>query len=348
MIYVNRPFIPNRKSLERYLGGVCERGWLTNNGPLVRELTEKLEEYLGVENLLLVANGTLALQIAYRTLGLTGSAVTTPFTFPATAGALEWMGVEPLYSTVNPETMNLDPHTAIERARQDTTALVPVHTYGNPCDVEVFAELADKHQLRLVYDASHCFGVTYRGRSILSWGDAATISFHATKLFSTVEGGAVVFRYREDLERARRLINFGLQSDGTTEELGINGKMSEFHAAYGLAALPDMDEVISERLSQMNDYWELLGDVVRFPTLRSGSGWNGAYCCIISESEEQVLQIQKALYENNIQSRRYFRPLDPSFDRPPLNCVLCLPLLVKRDRGRIERIAAVVRSAVEE
>lgn len=344
MIPVTEPYLPPRERLDRYLDRIYESRRLTNNGPLVQELTEKLKDYLGVENLLLVANGTLALQIAYRTLGVSGSAVTTPFTFPATVAAMDWNDVEPIYSDVDFRSMNLDPEAAEDSAKPETTAVVPVHTYGNPCDVEAFASLAQRRRLKLIYDASHCFGVNYYGTSILNWGDAATLSFHATKLFSTVEGGAIIFRNREDLELARTLINFGIQADGTREGFGINAKMSEFQAAYGLASLPDIDKLIKQRLYQVTDYQDMLGDVLRFPEIRAHTEWNGAYCSIVTSNEGQTLRVQKGLWDNDIQSRRYFRPLDPVFDREPLNSVLCLPLLPRLDRNQIERIAAIVRT----
>ena len=346
MIPVTEPYLPPRGRLNHYLDRIHSSRRLTNNGPLVQELTEKLQDYLGVDNLLLVANGTLALQVAYQTLNLTGSAVTTPFTFPATVGALKWTGVDPVYADVGKKTFNIDPGEINKVIKEDTTAMVAVHCYGNPCDVELLSEVANKNHLRLIYDASHCFGVTYFGESILKWGDAATLSFHATKLFSTVEGGAIVFRNKKDLEQARRLINFGMLEDGRLGDFGINAKMSEFHAAFGLACLPDVDEIIDYRLDSIERYKDLLKDLVRFPVIREGTKWNGAYSCIILESEDEALAVKKGLENNGIESRRYFRPLIPDFDKYPLNSVLCLPLVHEMSPACIKSITNSVKKSL--
>ena len=247
MIPVTKPYLPSREKLDRYIDGIYERAWLTNNGELVQELTRRLEEYLGVENLLLVANGTLALQIAYRALGVTGrneptEAITTPFTFVATASSLKWEGVEPVFADIDPNTWCLDPTNIEPAITPRTQAIVPVHVFGNACDVDAIDAIAKKHSLKVIYDASHAFGVKYQGESLLKHGDAATLSFHATKLFHTGEGGAIVFKRKEDLERAKKMINFGITGPETVEALGINAKMNELQAAMGLCVLDEMEE----------------------------------------------------------------------------------------------------------
>ena len=257
MIPVTRPHLPEKSRYLGYISRCYENGQLTNNGPLVQELKARLEDYLGVQNLLLVANGTLALQIAYKTLGVSGKAVTTPFTFVATSSSLKWEGIEPVFADINGETLNLCPEKTKGVLDPDVTAMVPVHVYGNPCDVDAFDQIAEDHDLKVIYDAAHAFGVRLNGRSILQWGDAATLSFHATKVFHTVEGGAIVFKKREDYERACRLINFGYEEGEIVDE-GINAKMSEFHAAMGLSMLDEIETVLQKRGEVHCRYYEAL------------------------------------------------------------------------------------------
>src|SRR5690606_15062004 len=241
MIPVTKPYLPRRAKLNQYLDGIYERNWLTNNGPLVQELTSRLEEYLGVENLLLVSNGTLALQIAYRALGVSDAtpgaqpeAITTPFTFIATASSLKWDGVEPVFVDIDPDTWCLNPDNIEAAITKNTRAIVPVHVFGNACDVEAIDAIAKKHKLKVVYDACHAFGVRYKGESLLRWGDAATLSFHATKLCHTAEGGAIICKREEDLELAKKLIDFGIRGAETIVALGVKAKMNEIQAAMGL------------------------------------------------------------------------------------------------------------------
>lgn len=203
MLPVTRSYLPNIAKYTRYIERIYAHGQLSNNGPLVQALTERLEDYLGVENLLLVCNGSAALTLAYKALGVSGSVLTTPFTFVATSSIPAWLGIEPAYADVHPETWNLDPRSMEPGLRQNTTAVGPTHVFGNPCDDERISAIAARHDLRVIYDAAHAFGVRKNGESILKWGDASAMSFHATKVFHAVEGGGVVFRDREALERAR-------------------------------------------------------------------------------------------------------------------------------------------------
>ena len=265
MIPVTKPYLPSRKKLDEYIDGIYERYWLTNDGPLVQELTARLEKYLGVENLLLVSNGTLALQIAYRALGVSGGnldqepeAITTPFTFIATASSMAWDGLKPVFADIDPQTWCLDPHNIEALITPKTRVIVPVHVFGNACDVQTIETVAEKHKLKVIYDACHAFGVKINGRSLLTYGDAATLSFHATKLFHTGEGGAIVFRNRVDLERAKRIINFGIAGPGQIGELGINAKMSELSAAMGLCVLDEIEEIMTARAAIWRFYEKAL------------------------------------------------------------------------------------------
>ena len=346
MIPVTRPHLPELGRYISYIERCYENTQLTNNGPLVQELKARLEDYLGVENLLLVANGTLALQIAYKALGVTGKAITTPFTFVATGSSLRWEGIEPTFADIDGESLNLSPEKTREAIDPEVTALVPVHVYGNPCDVEAFDEIAREHDLKVIYDAAHAFGVKLGGKSALRWGDAATLSFHATKVFHSVEGGAIVFKRREDYERACRLINFGYEEGEVIDE-GINAKMSEFHAAMGLSVLDEIEGVLQKRGVVHRRYSEALGDRFVMPAWREGATRNYAYFPVLFPSEGELLAVQERLNEAGIFPRRYFYPsLDTlgvcPVSRDRAGRVLCLPMYPTLPPEVQEEIAAIM------
>ena len=357
MIPVTRPHLPE---IDRYLGYIkrCyENNQLTNNGPLAQELKARLEEYLGVQNLLLVANGTLALQIAYKALGVSGKAITTPFTFVATSSSLRWEGIEPVYADIDAQSLDLCPEKVLEAIDPEVTALVPVHVYGNPCDVEAFDEIAKEHDLKVIYDAAHAFGVRLNGRSILQWGDAATLSFHATKVFHTVEGGAIVFKKREDYERACRLINFGYEEGEVVDE-GINAKMSEFHAAMGLSMLDEIETVLAKREEVHRRYYEALESLYEMPVWKEGATRNYAYFPVLFPSEDALLKTQERLNEAGIFPRRYFYPsldtrgYDLSDGENPISRdrasrVLCLPMYPALPLGVQDKIVSIMTSYLE-
>jgi dTDP-4-amino-4,6-dideoxygalactose transaminase len=362
MIPVTKPYLPSREKLNKYIDGIYERNWLTNNGPLVQELTRRLEEYLGVENLLLISNGTLALQIAYHALGINkpvngnpAQAITTPFTFIATASSLKWEGIDPVFADIDPKTWCMDPNN-IEAAISPTTrAIVPVHVFGNACDVEAINAIAQKHKLKVIYDAAHAFGVKYKGESLLKHGDAATLSFHATKLFHTGEGGAIVFKHKEDLERAKKMINFGITGPETIEILGINAKMNELQAAMGLCVLDEMEENLTSRAAVWQRYEETLGTTLQLQAKHQALTYNYAYFPVVFDSEEKTVRAAATLKENGILARRYFYPSLESVEslnakaelpisRNIASRILCLPIfnqLTESDqRGIITLIKA--------
>ena len=344
MIPVTKPYLPSRERLDKYIDGIYERRWLTNNGQLVQELTRRLEEYLGVENLLLVSNGTLALQIAYRALGINESvngkpaeAITTPFTFIATASSLKWDGIEPVFADIDPETWCLAPKNIEAVITANTRAIVPVHVFGNACDVEAIDEIANRHNLKVIYDACHAFGVKYKGESLLMHGDAATLSFHATKLFHTAEGGAIVFKRKEDLECAKKLINFGITGPDTIEALGINAKMSELQAAMGLSVLDEIEENLKARAEIWQRYEAALGKTLKLQVKNQAIDYNYAYFPVVFDSEKQTVRVAATLKGNGVLARRYFYPslesvkyLDAQTLQPVSNDIasriLCLPL----------------------
>ena len=366
MIPVTKPYLPNREKLDKYLDGIYERNWLTNNGPLVQELTSRLEDYLGVENLLLVANGTLALQVAYRALGIhepangnTPEAITTPFTFVATASSLKWEGIQPVFADIDPSTWCLAPKHTEAAITGNTRAIVPVHVFGNGCDVEAIQDIADRHQLKVIYDASHAFGVMYKGESLLKHGDAATLSFHATKLFHTGEGGAIVFKRKADLERARKMINFGITGPESIEGLGINAKMSELHAAMGLCVLEEMDENLTARAKIWRRYEQALPENLQFQAKNEMLGYNYAYFPVVFETETQAVRVAAILKDNGVLARRYFYPSLESVgclnaqetqpvSRDIASRILCLPIYSDLPTDILEQITGLVTGVVNE
>jgi dTDP-4-amino-4,6-dideoxygalactose transaminase len=356
MIPVTKPYLPNREKLNRYIDGIYERNWLTNNGPLVQELTRRLEEYLGVENLLLVSNGTLALQIAYHALGINepvigrpAAAITTPFTFIATASSLKWDGVEPVFVDIDPDTWCLAPENIEAAITPNTRAIVPVHVFGNACDVEAIDAIAQKHNLQVIYDASHAFGVKYKGQSLLKHGDAATLSFHATKLFHTGEGGAIVFKRKEDLDRAKKMINFGIAGPGTIEELGINAKMNELQAAMGLCVLDEIQQNLQTREELWHHYEKSLEKLVQLQARSPKLAYNHAYFPAVFQSEKQAMKVADHLKKSGILVRRYFYPSLESVQSlgatqkknvstDIASRVLCLPIFSGLSNESVERI----------
>jgi len=365
MIPVTKPYLPNREKLSKYIDGIYERHWFTNNGQLVRELTRRLEEYLGVENLLLVANGTLALQIAYRALGVSDTqpdehpeAITTPFTFIATASSLKWDGVEPVFADIDPDTWCLDPAKIEAAITPNTRAVVPVHVFGNACNVEAIGAVARKNSLKVIYDASHAFGVQYKGESILKYGDAATLSFHATKLFHTGEGGAIVFKHKEDLARARKMINFGITGPETIEELGINAKMNELQAAMGLCVLDEFEANLAARGCVWHRYEKTLAKSVKLQKKSEDLSYNFAYFPAVFETEEQAESVAVALKDSSILVRRYFYPSLESvsslgrhraqpFSGDIAKRILCLPIYDRLSKNDQERIIRIINSEMD-
>jgi dTDP-4-amino-4,6-dideoxygalactose transaminase len=307
MINVTKTYLPDKAKFIRYIDKIYDSARLTNNGPLLQELTVQLEKYLGVENLLLVANGTLALQIAYKALGVKGAAVTTPFSFVATTSSLVWEGIEPQFADINPETCCIDPDNIEAEITSFTSAIVPVHVFGNACDVERIEAIANKYKLKTIYDGAHAFGVKYKGKSVLSYGDASILSFHATKLFHTIEGGAIIFKYRKDLEKANVLINFGIDGPDSVNGLGINAKMNEFEAAMGLCVLDEMELVLEQREKVWKKYDHELSDHFQIQKWNSDN-YNYSYFPVVFKEKSCLLRVMERLNKKNIFPRRYFYP----------------------------------------
>jgi len=291
-----------------YIDRIYRTGWVTNSGELVQELQGRLEEYLGVRHVLPVANGTLALQIAFKLLGLKGEVVTTPFSFIATASSLVWEGLRPVFADIDPETLNLDVAQIEKAITARTSAILPVHVFGNPCDVEAIEDLAARHGLQVIYDAAHAFGINYQGESLLRWGDVATLSFHATKVFHTVEGGALVIQDDELYEQAYKMVNFGITGPESIETLGINGKMNEFEAAMGLSLLDSVGARIAARKKIAQFYDDHLPASLGRQQRVRGATENHGYYPVLFESEEVVREVERRLLEKDVRPRRYFYP----------------------------------------
>lgn len=312
-VYVTKPFLPPLEEFTALLAEIWSSGIVSNNGQFVRRLEAELCKYLGVEHLSLVNNGTTALSLAIAALDLNGEVITTPFSFVATAHALSWSGLTPVFVDIDPMTCNIDVEKIADAITDRTTAIMPVHCYGHPCEVETIDRLAQKFDLKVIYDAAHAFGVRRSGQSILANGDYSTVSFHATKVFNTFEGGAVI---SPDAERKRRIDlmrNFGFVDEVTVPVAGINGKMSEVNAAFGTLQLRYMDHILERRLSIEAVYRSHLKRVegIRLFPPQSGVKGNGSYFPMLVEDSFPLSrdELYSALKESNIFGRRYFYPL---------------------------------------
>ena len=357
MIPVTKPFMPPIEEYQKYVKQIWERQYLTNNGPLVQELEEKLKEYLGVENLLFLSNGTIALQIAIKALGLKGEIITTPFSYVATTSSIVWEGCTPVFVDIDPNTLNINPNLIEDAITDNTSAILATHVFGNPCDIEAIQAIANKHGLKVIYDAAHCFGTKYKGRSVFDFGDISTTSFHATKLFHTVEGGAVITKDSELNYRMGQMRNFGHAGFGKFDGVGINGKNSEFHAAMGLCNLTHIQHVLDNRKNQCLLYDELMSEFpVQNITIQEHSMWNYAYYPVIFENEIVALKVKSALESSNVLPRRYFYPsLDTLYyvsnseiqvSKDISKKILCIPLYHELENEDISRISEIICGVV--
>jgi dTDP-4-amino-4,6-dideoxygalactose transaminase len=354
MIPVTKPFLPPIQEYEKYLKGIWNRNWLTNNGPLVNELELALKEYLKVKHLLFVTNGTIAIQLAIKALGLKGKIITTPFSYVATTSSIVWEGCEPVYVDIDAQTCNIDPAKIEAAITPDTCAILATHVYGNPCDVVAIDEIAKRKNLKVIYDGAHAFGVTLNGKSIFEYGDISTCSFHATKLFHTVEGGSVMTKDPDLLKRLAYLRNFGHDGPERFAELGINGKNSEFHAAMGLVNLKYIDHIISARKTLSAHYDKFLPTFQGVkPLIFPETSYNYAYYPVIFNDEKLLTKVVEALNQNWIHPRRYFFPSleDLPYIHQKSHCkvadsisrrALCLPLFDSLGTEEIDMIFRII------
>lgn len=364
-IYVTQPYLPPLEELIPFLQKIWDTKTLTNGGPYHQQLEEALCAYLGVKHLALVTNGTIALITALQTLRITGEVITTPYSFVATAHSLIWNGIKPVFVDVDPNTLNLDPARIEAAITPQTTAIMPVHVYGYPCDVEAIQKIADNYNLKVIYDAAHAFGVQCHGGSVLNNGDISVLSFHATKVFNTFEGGAIICSDAKIKQRVDHLKNFGFVDEVTVVAPGINGKMSEFNAALGLLQLGHVDRALARRKEIDDVYRQTFADVKGIRCL-SGAGVkvsNHAYFPVLVESEYPLSrdELYQKLKDQGIYARRYFYPLISDFpmyrsmrsaqrENLPVAAnaadkVLCLPIYPALEPQDQLRVINIMRSA---
>lgn len=316
-VFVTQPYLPPLEEFIPYLEKIWDTKTLTNGGPMHQKLEKALCDYLGVEHVALFNNGTIALLTALQALRITGEVITTPYSFVATAHSLLWNGIKPVFVDIDPKTLNLDPEKVEAAITPQTTAIMPVHCYGNPCDVHALQQIADNYHLRVIYDAAHAFGVRDSGGSVLRHGDLAVLSFHATKVFNTFEGGAIICPDAKTKKRIDQLKNFGFVDEVTVVAPGINGKMSEVNAAFGLLQLQHIDHVIARRREIDRLYREKLSAVkgIRLVDQLDGVVSNYSYFPILVEPGYSLTrdELYEKLKFNNIYARRYFYPLISEF-----------------------------------
>lgn len=357
MIPVTKTFLPPIEDYQRWVQKAFDNNWLTNRGELVKALESKLKTYLGVDWITIANNGTVPLQIALKLLGNGGEVITTPFSYVATTAAIVWENCTPVFVDIHPEHLTID-ETKIEAAiTERTTCILATHVFGNPCNVKVIEEVAQRHNLKVIYDAAHCFGVTYEGKSIFEYGDVSTCSFHATKIFHTAEGGAM---FANDADLQHKLFyshNFGHNGPLDFHGLGVNGKISELQAAMGLAVFPYMKKILEER-KRIVDFYDthLNFDSLRKMTLRDNTTWNYSYYPVIFESEAALLSAQAELNQHNIFPRRYFYPslntvqfsgksIMPISEKTA-SSILCLPLYTDLAESVLNQVVDVLNQRV--
>lgn len=361
-IFVTRPHLPPLEEFVPYLEQIWNNQILTNNGPMHKELEDRLCEYLGVPEVALFNNGTTALLTALQALRVTGEVITTPYSFIATAHSLLWNGIKPVFVDIDPVTLNLDPNKIEAAITPHTTAIMPVHCYGTPCDTAAIEKIADIYNLKVIYDAAHAFGVEDEGGSILRHGDLSALSFHATKVFNTFEGGAIICPDAKTKKRINNLKNFGIVDEVTVVAPGINGKMSEINAAFGLLQLKEVDKAFDGRQKVDQFYRHALRDVKGI-TIATSAGQvrnNYSYFPILVEKDYPLSrdQLYQKLKDSNIFSRRYFYPLISEFpmyrgltssasSNLPVATdiskkVLCLPIYSSLSRCQVEKIVSLI------
>ncbi|MGH2643939.1 MAG: DegT/DnrJ/EryC1/StrS family aminotransferase [Chitinophagaceae bacterium] len=354
MIQVTKPFLPPREEYIDYIRGIWERNWLTNNGPLVNRLELSLKQYLGVKHLLFVSNGTLALQLAIKSLGLRGEIITTPFSFVATTSSIVWEGCTPVFADIYPKSLNIDASKIEAAITENTSAILATHVYGNPCDVEAIQKIADKHGLKVIYDAAHAFGVELNGKSVFDHGHISICSLHATKLYHSIEGGLVITGDAELLRKMAYMRNFGFDGPEAFAEMGINAKNSEFHAAMGLANLKYLPDIHEKRKLLTEHYHNMLKNVKGYiPQWHPDATMNYAYYPLVFESEKLAMKCFDALKKIEVFARRYFYPslasvlpYLPAKEMPVTDDiakrVLCLPLYYDLSLEEVDLICRAI------
>ncbi len=367
MITVTKSDIPPLEKYIQYLEKIWESRWLTNNGEFVQLLEKKLEEYLKVKNLLLISNGTAAIHLALKVLDLEGEVITTPFTFAATTNVIIWEGMKPVFADIDPGTFNVDPKDVERKITDKTSAILAVHVYGNPCYVEELQKVAHKYNLKLIYDAAHAFGVEYKNQPMLNYGDISTLSFHATKVFHTIEGGAIVVKDKDLYDKLKLLRNSGIKSEEEVILPGTNAKMNEIQAVMGLCNLETLNEKIQQRKILYEHYKKGLtnNENLKFQKVIA-SLYNYSYMPVCFKSMEKRDEIYSELMKNGIKSRKYFYPLTVHSDyfkkegidlvkkynlqvaTDISNRILCLPLYADLEKEVVDKIINIIHQLTKE
>lgn len=357
-IYVTMPTLAPLEEVNELMKGIWATGVMTHNGPLVQRFEKECSEKLGVKKFVSCVNGTIALQMAIRALQLKGEIITTPFTFIATINSILWEGCTPVFVDIDPETLCIDPAKIEEKITYHTVGIMPVHVFGNCCDIEAIDAIAKKHNLKVIYDACHSVGVNYKGQSIFNYGDISVTSFHATKMLNTTEGGGC-FAHDDELdEKLRRIRFFGFENHADIVEDGTNGKMTEVHAAVGLANLKYLDAALADRKEKYAKYKEALSADKSLSFQKINEGCNYSYFPVMFKDESSLLKVQAALNENHIYPRRYFYPSVNTFKRlvpyVPMPAsedvasrILCLPLYYTLAHEDMDRIIDIILSSNE-
>jgi len=358
LINVTKTYLPDFEEYTTILKRAWDRGWITNHGQLLQELEEKLKAYLAVQNFLFCGNGTIVLQMALKVFNITKEVITTPFSYVATTNAILWEGCTPVFVDIEPETFNIDADKIEAAITKYTQAILATHVYGLPCDIEKIQAIAQKHQLRVIYDGAHAFGCIFNGKSLLNYGDITTCSFHATKIFHTVEGGCIIANNEELNKKLYLYRSFGHIGDDYYS-IGINAKNSEFHAAMGLAILPEMSTIISERKKIFDQYNATLpADLIKPNYDFRDFEYNFSYYPVTFKDEITLLKAKADLQKNEINTRRYFYPSLNNLSQVTgikINCpvsedisarVLCLPLYPGLSRADIETISSIITKSI--
>jgi dTDP-4-amino-4,6-dideoxygalactose transaminase len=353
MINVTKTFFPPLEEYNEQLKRIWKNEWLTNRGELLQELETKVNDYLDSSNVIIMNNGTIPLQIALKILGEKGEVITTPFSYVATSAAIVWESCTPIFVDIHPDYLSIDETKIEEAISPKTTAILATHVFGNPCNIEAIEAIATKHNLKVIYDAAHSFGVSYQGKSIFEYGDVSTCSFHATKLFHTGEGGALFCNDETLRKKMFYSHNFGHDGPLAFHGLGINGKISELQAAMGLSVLPYMDQIIESRKNAVDFYNQNLDFTkLRGVKLRENTRWNYSYYAVIFESEEKLNQVQTALNDSQIFPRRYFYPSLNTIEytrgstmkisESISSRIICLPLAYDMQEKDLSKICSII------
>ena len=355
-INVARTYLPPLKDFSRYLKKIWKTRWVTNGGEIEKKLSKELKHYLDVKHFVFVANATLGLQVSIKALDLKGEVITTPYSYVATTSSIVWEGCKPVFVDIDSETLCIDPQKIEKAITKNTSGIVVTHVYGNPCDVVEIKKIANRHNLKILYDAAHAFGVKYKNKGIGEYGDMSVFSFHATKVFHTIQGGGICTNDKQTYKKVDYMIRFGHKTPISFQVVGINARNSDLHAAIGLCQLKLVKKFVVKRKKISDLYKEYLeGLPLTKPKIRPETDYNYAYYPIIFESENQLLKTINFLTKKGVFPRRYFYPSLDTLDyvnSPPMNIsrsiakrIMCLPIYYELSFKDVNRISDIVRKS---